>query len=42
VKQLDADHRHARLQLMRELFGLEDAAPAEPAEGGEVRALRRP
>jgi glutamyl-tRNA reductase len=42
VKQLDADHRHARLQLLRELFGLEDAAPAEPAEGGEVRALRRP
>jgi glutamyl-tRNA reductase len=42
VKALDADHRHARLQLLRELFGLEDAAPAEPAEGGEVRALRRP
>jgi glutamyl-tRNA reductase len=42
VKELDGDHRHARLQLLRELFGLEDAAPAEPAEGAEVRALRRP
>src|ERR671939_654717 len=28
VKELDADHRHARLQLLRELFGLEDAAAA--------------
>jgi glutamyl-tRNA reductase len=42
VKALDADHRHARLQLLRELFGLEDAAPAEPAEGAEVHELRRP
>jgi glutamyl-tRNA reductase len=42
VKALDAEHRHARLQLLRELFGLEEAAAAEVAEGGEVRALRRP
>jgi glutamyl-tRNA reductase len=44
VKALDADHRHARLQLLRELFGLEDAVPAaDPsAEGAEVRELRRP
>jgi glutamyl-tRNA reductase len=40
VKGLDADHRHARLQLLRELFGLEEA-PAEAAEHpAEVRALR--
>ena len=43
VKGLDADHRHARLQLLRELFGLEDAeaaadAPAE--QPAAVRALR--
>src|SRR4051812_39182381 len=42
VKALDAEHRHARLQLLRELFGLEEAAASESAEGGEVRALRRP
>jgi glutamyl-tRNA reductase len=41
VKALDPEHRHARLQLLRELFGLEDA-PAEAAEHpAEVRALRR-
>jgi glutamyl-tRNA reductase len=41
VKALDPEHRHARLQLLRELFGLEEA-PAEPAESeAEVRALRR-
>lgn len=40
VKGLDADRRHARLQLLRELFGL-DEAPAEAAEHpAEVRALR--
>ena len=32
VRSLDADGRHARLQLLRELFGLEDA----PAAAGEV------
>jgi glutamyl-tRNA reductase len=42
VKALDGDHRHARLQLLRELFGLEDAAGGESAESAEVRALRRP
>ena len=41
VKGLDAAHRHARLQLLRELFGLEDAAAAEAAEQpAEVRRLR--
>jgi glutamyl-tRNA reductase len=43
VRNLDAAHRHARLQLLRELFGLDDAAAAPKAEeqGAEVRALRR-
>ena len=36
VKGLDAGHRHARLQVLRELFGL-DEADAAPAE---VRTLR--
>jgi glutamyl-tRNA reductase len=41
VKGLDAAHRHARLQLLREIFGLEDAAAAEAAEQpAEVRRLR--
>jgi len=41
VKGLDAEHRHARLQLLRELFGLEEP-PAEAAERpAEVRPLRR-
>ena len=35
------DRRHTRLQLLRELFGLEEPAEADAAEGGaEVRALR--
>jgi glutamyl-tRNA reductase len=39
VKSLDAGHRHARLQLLRELFGL-DEAPGEAAEQpAEVREL---
>jgi len=44
VKGLEAEQRHARLQLLRELFGLEepqaegDAAPE--AASAEVRALR--
>ena len=43
VKGLDAAHRHARLQLLRELFGLEDAEAAQAAERpAEVRPLRRP
>ena len=34
---------HARVALVRELFGLEEGAAVEPAEepGGEVRELRR-
>jgi glutamyl-tRNA reductase len=43
VRSLDADRRHARLQLLRELFGLEDAsAAAGEAErpAAEVRRLR--
>ena len=43
VKSLDADHRHARLQILRELFGLGEDDAAEAAERpAEVRALRRP
>jgi glutamyl-tRNA reductase len=43
VKGLDAEHRHARLQLLRELFGLEEPRAAEAAERpAEVRPLRRP
>src|SRR5215212_8577439 len=41
VRQLDSEHRHARLQLLRELFGLDEPAPAERRAGGEVRPLRR-
>jgi glutamyl-tRNA reductase len=40
VRNLDAAHRHARLQLLRELFGLDDAAPEAKEQGAEVRALR--
>jgi glutamyl-tRNA reductase len=40
VKGLDASHRHARLQLLRELFGLDDAAPETAEQPAEVRALR--
>jgi glutamyl-tRNA reductase len=42
VKALDGGDRHARLQLLRELFGLEEPAAGESSEGAEVRALRRP
>jgi len=39
VKSLDGDRRHARLSLLRELFGLDEPAAAErPA--AEVRELR--
>jgi glutamyl-tRNA reductase len=39
VKGMDSDRRHARLQLLREIFGLEEA-PAEAAEPpAEVRRL---
>jgi glutamyl-tRNA reductase len=40
VKGLDASHRHARLQLLRELFGLDEAAPETAEQPAEVRALR--
>ena len=44
LRAAEADRRHTRLQVLRELFGLEDAeapapAAAAPAEGAEVRAL---
>jgi glutamyl-tRNA reductase len=43
VKALDTAHRHARLQLLRELFGLAEPEETEAAEQpAEVRALRRP
>jgi glutamyl-tRNA reductase len=40
VKGLEADQRHARLQLLRELFGLEEAPAADEAPQAEVRTLR--
>jgi glutamyl-tRNA reductase len=42
LKATDADQRHARLQLLRELFGLEEPGEAadERARTAEVRALR--
>jgi glutamyl-tRNA reductase len=41
VKQA-GEHRHARLHVLRELFGLEESArPAESAAGAVVRRLRR-
>jgi glutamyl-tRNA reductase len=39
VKDLEGEHRHARLALLRELFGLEEPAAAEGSEA-EVRRLR--
>jgi glutamyl-tRNA reductase len=40
VKALEPEQRHARLQLLRELFGLEEGA-AEESAPAEVRPLRR-
>jgi glutamyl-tRNA reductase len=40
VKGLDAARRHSRLQLLRELFGLDDAAPEAAEQPAEVRELR--
>jgi glutamyl-tRNA reductase len=40
VKELDPEHRHARLQLLRELFGLDEAPAEEHADDASVRALR--
>jgi glutamyl-tRNA reductase len=43
VKGLDTAHRHARLQLLRELFALEEPEAAGTAESpAEVRSLRAP
>jgi glutamyl-tRNA reductase len=39
VKDLDAEHRHARLQLLRDLFGLDEAAATDAEEAAEVRRL---
>jgi glutamyl-tRNA reductase len=39
VKELDPEHRHARLSLLRELFGLDDAPAADSADDAEVRRL---
>ena len=40
LRALGEDRRHARLQLMRELFGLEDAADAQEQPAAEVRPIR--
>ena len=42
VKNLDTAHRHARLQLLRELFGLAEPQTEAAEQPAEVRALRRP
>src|SRR4051794_36952509 len=39
VRDLDATDRHARLSLLRELFGLEEAATAQADKAAEVRRL---
>ncbi|HET8757156.1 MAG TPA: glutamyl-tRNA reductase [Solirubrobacteraceae bacterium] len=41
VKGLEASRRHARLQLLRELFGLDETAPEAAEQPAEVRELRR-
>ena len=41
VRALDADRRHARLSLLRELFGLDDAPAPAAQDPAEVRELRR-
>jgi glutamyl-tRNA reductase len=43
LRALDGDHRHARLQLLSELFGLEGVEAGEseePARTAEIRTLR--
>jgi glutamyl-tRNA reductase len=40
VKALEPDQRHARLQLLRELFGLEEGVAADESAPAEVRPLR--
>jgi glutamyl-tRNA reductase len=39
VKDFSAEHRHARLQLLRELFGLEEAAASEASDSADIRRL---
>ena len=39
VRELDVEHRHARLQLLRELFGLEEDVASEAGAAAEVRRL---
>lgn len=39
VRTLDDEHRHARLKLLRELFGLEEDAASEAGAAAEVRRL---
>jgi glutamyl-tRNA reductase len=41
AKELDGEHRHARLQVLRELFGLEEDVPMADAPPAAVHALRR-
>ncbi|MGI8624363.1 MAG: glutamyl-tRNA reductase [Solirubrobacteraceae bacterium] len=40
VKQADGGQRHARMHVLRELFGLTDAAPADAGALAEVRPIR--
>jgi len=40
VKDMGGEQRHARLQLLRELFGLDEAPAADSADVAEVRELR--
>jgi glutamyl-tRNA reductase len=42
VKALDPERRHARLSLLRELFGLDEAPVGARPAAAEVRELRRP
>ena len=42
VKALEGDRRHARLSLLRELFGLDEPAVAERPRGRGARAPRAP
>jgi glutamyl-tRNA reductase len=41
LRELDGDRRHAYLQVLRDLFGLEDAPAAGQRPAAEVRELRR-
>jgi glutamyl-tRNA reductase len=40
IRLLEPEHRHARLQLLRELFGLEEAPAADADQPAEIRRLR--